>query len=414
MLHQYIRVTSLSLPLLGLCAVLASCDDGYRGCYGCGNITPTEFSNGVVSADFNGDGFADVVALSTVQPPVSPTASNIKAYLSTAAGVFAAPVATPDGFNPLYIASADLNGDGLMDVVTASVADGALDVFFNNKTSPGSFNPALILNSPGASQLAIADMNGDGVPDLVSADFNVSLFVQTSPGTFAAPIGLYPGGANWVALGDLNGDGAADVALTDSVGVKVLMHSGAASASSTTFAAPVSVFTQTLNANVVGGNVIAIGDVDGDGLNDLVITDPGPTGGMSTTVNVLIQNPAAHGTFLTPVGYAIATQDRPQSIQLRDLQGTGKLDIVIGGQNFVTVLLHDPANPGKFLPANIYPAAGANEIAIADINGDGKLDIVVSNGVTFPMQGGVATTHPGVLLQSTTTPGTFGALQDLP
>jgi FG-GAP-like repeat len=412
MLHQYIRVTSLSLPLLGLCAVLASCDDGYRGCYGCGNITPTEFSNGVVSADFNGDGFADVVALSTVQPPVSPTASNIKAYLSTAAGVFAAPVATPDGFNPLYIASADLNGDGLMDVVTASVADGALDVFFNNKTSPGSFNPALILNSPGASQLAIADMNGDGVPDLVSADFNVSLFVQTSPGTFAAPIGPYPGGANWVALGDLNGDGAADVALTDSVGVKVLMHSGAAS--STTFAAPVSVFTQTLNANVVGGNVIAIGDVDGDGLNDLVITDPGPTGGMSTTVNVLIQNPAAHGTFLTPVGYAIATQDRPQSIQLRDLQGTGKLDIVIGGQNFVTVLLHDPANPGKFLPANIYPAAGANEIAIADINGDGKLDIVVSNGVTFPMQGGVATTHPGVLLQSTTTPGTFGALQDLP
>jgi FG-GAP-like repeat/FG-GAP repeat len=412
MLHQYIRVTSLSLPLISLCVVLASCDDDERGCFGCGNITPTEFSNGVVSADFNGDGFADVIALSTVQPPISPTPSNIEAYLSTAPGVFAAPVATADGFNPLYIASADLNGDGVMDVVTASANDGALDVFFNNKSSPGSFNPALVLNSPGASQVAIGDMNGDGVPDLVSADFNVSLFVQTSPGTFASPISLYPGGANWVALGDLNGDGAADVALTDSVGVKVLMHTGAAS--STTFAAPVSVFTQTLNANVVGGNVIAIGDVDGDGLNDLVITDPGPTGGMSTAVYVLIQNPASHGSFLTPVGYAIATQDRPQSIQLRDLQGTGKLDIVIGGQKFVTVLLHDPANPGKFLQASIYPAPGANEIAIADINGDGKLDIVVSNGITFPMQGGVATTHPGVLLQSTTTPGTFGALQDLP
>jgi VCBS repeat protein len=343
---------------------------------------------------------------------VSSNPSNIKAYLSTAAGAFAAPVATPDGFNPLYLASADLNGDGLMDVVTASFDDGALGVFFNNKTSPGSFNPALVLNSPGASQVAIADMNGDGLPDLVSADFNVSMFVQTSPGTFAAPIGLYSGGANWVALGDLNGDGAADVALTDSVGVKVLMHTGAAS--STTFAAPVSVFTQSPNANVAGGNIIAIGDVDGDGLNDLVITDPGPTGGMATAVYVLIQNPASHGTFLPLVGYPIATQDRPQSILLRDLQGTGKLDIIIGGQKFVTVLLHDPANPGKFLPANIYPAAGANEIAIADINGDGKPDIVVSNGVTFPMQGGVASTHPGVLLQNATTPGTFGALQDLP
>jgi hypothetical protein len=66
------------------------------------------------------------------------------------------------------------------------------------------------------------------------------------------------------------------------------------------------------------------------------------------------------------------------------------------------------------LPASIYPAPGANEVAVADINGDGKLDIVVSNGITYPMQGGVASTHPGVLLQSATAPGTFLALQDLP
>jgi hypothetical protein len=411
MLYPLLRATSL-LPLSLACALLASCDDHDHGCFGCVNVTPTEVSAGVVSADFNGDGFADVIALSTVRPPVSASPSNIKAYLSTAAGVFAAPVATADGFKPLYLASADLNGDGLLDLVSASFDDGALNVFFNNKASPGTFNPAVMLNSPGASQVAIADMNGDGLPDLVSADFNVSLFVQTSAGTFAAPISLYSGGANWVALGDLNGDGSVDVALTDNVGVKVLMHTGAASA--TTFAAPVTVFTQSPNFNLVGANIIAIADVDGDGLNDLLITDPGPTGGMSPAVYVLLQDPANHGTFLTPVAYAIASQDLPQSIVVKDLQGTGKLDIVIGGRQSVTVLLHDPANPGKFLPASIYPAAGANEIAVADINGDGKLDIVVSNGVTFPMQGGVSTTHPGVLLQSATSPGTFGPLQDLP
>jgi hypothetical protein len=403
-----LRIQPLAFGI-SLCALLAGCDDGYDHhdiCYSCG-YTPTEISKGVVSADFNGDGFADVVALSSI-----PGSSYLKTYLSTAAGAYAAPTVTPDGNNPLYVATADLNGDGFKDLVTASYDDGTLNVFFNDKASPGTFNTPLVLSSPGASQVAIADMNGDGMPDLISADFNVSLFVQSSPGTFAAPISLYSGGANWVAVGDLNGDGAPDVALTDPVGVKVLMHTGAASA--TTYAAPATVFTSSVNLNVPGANIIAIADVNGDGLNDLVITDPGPTGGSAPTVNVLLQNPASHGTFLAPVSYPLTVTDLPQSIVLADLQGGGKLDIVIGGNQSVIVLLHDPANPGKFLPATVYAAPGANEIAIADINGDGKPDIVVSTGVTHSMQSGVATTNPGVLLQSSTTPGTFGMLEDLP
>jgi hypothetical protein len=424
MLYAILREKQLRFPLTNfsrrvlsgivVSVLLASCGNDYNnGCYGCGGV-PTELSAGVAAANFtavNGAGPADVVALSTVQPPVASVTSNLKTYLATGAGMFAAPTFTAAGNYPLYLATADLNGDGFMDVVSASYFDGALAVLFNNKATPGTFNPAVFLNSPGASQVAIADMNGDGMPDLVSADFNVSLFIQSSPGTFAAPISLYPGGANWVALGDLNHDGAPDVALTDAVGVKLLMHTGAAS--STTYAPPVSVFTQTANANVMGANIIAIADVNGDGYNDLVITDPGPTGGMSPTVNILLQDPANPGTFLAAVAYPIAAQDLPESIIVTNLTGAvGTLDIVIGGDQTVTVLLHDPANPGKFLAASFYAAPGAEQIAVADINGDGKPDIVVSNGVTHTIQGGVVTTNPGVLLQTTT--GVFGPLQDLP
>jgi hypothetical protein len=99
-----------------------------------------------------------------------------------------------------------------------------------------------------------------------------------------------------------------------------------------------------------------------------------------------------------------------------DVDGDGRPDLVIGGQQTVTVLLqnHAPAAAGTFMAATIYTAPGAYEIAVADINGDGKPDIVVSSGVTHTIVNRVTTTNPGVLLQSATSPGAFGALQDLP
>jgi hypothetical protein len=269
----------------------------------------------------------------------------------------------------------------------------------------------VILSSPGTSQVAIGDMNNDGLQDLVSADFNVSLFVQTAPGTFAEPVTLYPGGANWVAVGDLNHDGIPDVALTDSVGVKLLLHTGAAT--SLTYAAPVAVFTQSVNPGITGANLIAIADVNGDGLNDLVITDPGPVGS-PPTVNVLLQNASAPGTFLAPVSYALSSNSIPQSIVVADVNGDGHPDIVIGGSTVVNVLLQNAAAPGQFLAAASYATSNATQIAIADVNGDGLVDIVVPVGVSHPLQSGVYTNNPGVLLQVAASPGTFGAEQDLP
>jgi hypothetical protein len=412
-----LRPWALCAAVIGV-AGLTGCG-GYDGGYDderCSNCNSNSYpayeaSYGLVAGNFNHSGFPSIVQTSVVRNGNQPI-GYLKAYLSSAADSFAAPVLTNDGDNPLYLASADLNGDGLPDIVSASLADGALSVFFNNAQAPGTFNSPLVLSSPGASQVAIADMNGDSLPDLISADYNVSLFLQTSPATFANPIPLYSGGANWVAAGDLNGDGIPDVALTDNVGVKLLMHTGAAG--TTTYAAPVSVFTATANAGVIGANLIAIADVNGDGLNDLIITDPGPYGGSAPTVSVLLQDAANHGTFLPAVSYPTAPGSLAQSIVVTDVNGDGRPDIIIGGDTAVSVLLQNPATAGTFLAAGNYPVENAIQIAFADINGDGLLDIAIATGPTHPTVNGVVTNHPGVLLQSATAPGTFTALQDLP
>jgi len=412
------RWRAVSRSWLHACAVLAtvplfaSCDDN-NWCGNCGYVptSPSETSYGLVAGNFTLNGHASVIATSTVYYYPQDNPGNLKIYPSTGAGTFGAPVLTPDGDDPLYLASADLTGAGSLDVVSASYDDGTLTVFYNSAQTPGTFGAPLILSSPGASQVAIGDMNNDGLQDLVSADFNVSLFVQTAPGTFAKPLSLYPGGANWVAVGDLNNDGIPDVALTDSVGVKVLLHTGAAA--SLTYAAPVAVFTQSVNPGITGANLIAIADVNGDGLNDLVITDPGPAGS-PPTVNILLQNKSAPGTFLAPVSYALSPNSFPQSIVVADVNGDGHPDIVIGGSKVVNVLLQNAAVPGAFLAAASYATSNATQVAIADVNGDGLVDIVVPVGVSHPLVSGVYTNNPGVLLQVAGSPGTFAAEQDLP
>jgi hypothetical protein len=399
--------------LLAVVAGLSSCgDDNCGNCYfPPPSYTPYQVSYGLVAGNFTNNGFTSVVATNTVKSGYAPYPGNLAAYLSTGAGAYAAPVLTSAGDNPLYLATADINGDHLPDIVSASYEDGTLSVFFNDAASPGTFNAPLVLSSPGASQVAIADMNGDGMPDLISADFNVSLFLQTSPGTFANPIPLYSGGANWVAVGDLNDDGMPDVALTDNTGVELLFHTGVAAA--TTYAAPVTIYAEP-SGSIVGGNLIAIADLTNNGLNDLVITDPGPPGGATPTVQVLLQDPANHGGFLAPVSYPTVAGSLASSIVVTDVNGDGLPDIVIGGGSAVTVLLQNAAAPGSFLAASNYPVSYANQIAVADVNGDGLVDIIIGTGPTQPVVGGVITNHPGVLLQIAAAPGTFGAVQDLP
>jgi hypothetical protein len=281
--------------------------------------------------------------------------------------------------------------------------------------TPGQWAAPVVLASPGASQVVIADLNGDGKPDLVSADYFVDLFLQdpASPGHFLAPTPLSSGGANWVAAGDLNHDGLPDLVVVDAQGVKVLLHG--ATATSVSFGTPAIVFTQTPNMAFQGANIVAIADVDGDGYNDLVVTDPGPYGPTPPTVNLLRQNPAAPGTFLPAVSFPIAQGQLAQSLAVVDLNGDGHPDIIVGDRYGVSVLLQSATTPGSFAAATTYLVPlGAFQMGVADVNDDGLPDIVVTNSTMLTTSGGVQTTQPGVLLQDPANHGSFKPLQNLP
>lgn len=165
--------------------------------------------------DFNGDGIPDVAA--TVD-----SVSGVGVFMGTGGGTFASPVFYPVGPSGAYgssLASADFNGDGLADL--AVTTSQGISILIANAN--GTFQPySAIL--PGEILLTVGDFNGDGIPDLVftsgtpfvtvalgngKGDFTpaASYQVPEAASSFSSPI-----------VGDFNGDGKLDLAFSDQSG----------------------------------------------------------------------------------------------------------------------------------------------------------------------------------------------------
>ncbi|MBC7982213.1 MAG: VCBS repeat-containing protein, partial [Candidatus Obscuribacterales bacterium] len=220
-----------------------------------------------------------------------------------------------------------------------------------------------------------------------------------SPGNFLAPTTIAIGNRSTaVATGDVDGDGTTDIAVAnqDSGGntgrVSVFLNA----------AGNTGVFTRV---DAVAGTepiAVKIGDVDGDGLADLIVANEGPgLYGMGTSgVSVLLQTVA--GTFLAPVTYATARGT--VSVAVGDVNSDSLPDLVTanrGGSSTgtISVLLQDATRPGVFFSAVNY--AGICEplsVALGDLNQDGRIDIAVADG-----------DRATVMFQSTITAGTFAA-----
>ena len=140
----------------------------------------------------------------------------LSALLLTAAAPFPATFAAPDTQSAgagSGIATADFNGDGRPDFVTAGGTDGVITV----GTSTYRVNPADVTDSPTA--VAVGDLNRDGRPDVVTANSgrSVSVLLGQAGGTFApATVTTLPGPEQTldVAVGQLTADANPDVVVT--------------------------------------------------------------------------------------------------------------------------------------------------------------------------------------------------------
>jgi hypothetical protein len=272
------------------------------------------------------------------------------------------------GSEPTTVAVGDFNHDGRMDVVvgntlgasTVSVLLGKADGTFSSAV-----NYAVNANPIG---VAVGDFNKDGKLDIVAisgfgSGAGISLLLGNGDGTFQ-PFTFFSTGGELtsIAVGDVNGDGKLDVVMSDNGSnvVDVVLGNG-----NGTFQSPTSYPTAS------DPRMVIVADFNGDHKLDLATANSG-----SGTVSVLIGN--GDGTFQAHVDYA--TLGGCLSLAAGDLRHVGKLDIVAGTQSVgeVSVLLSN--GDGTFQPAVNYSVpGGVDVVAVGDFDGNGKLDVATTS-----------------------------------
>jgi hypothetical protein len=282
----------------------------------------------------------------------------------------------PVGPNPQAVVTADVNGDGRLDLATANSSGGTVSVRLGNAL--GGFGAASHF-ATGASPraMAVGDFDNDGKLDLATLGFAVganyyadavSALLGNGDGTFRAPVHtIIHGGSLAVAAGDFNADGKSDLIYTiadpidwDNPIVVVLLAEGLGGFAHSSY--------YELNGtwSPVG---LAVGDLNADGTPDVVTANED-----AGAVSVLLGS----GDGTLGLASNFGTGPSPRAVAVGDFTGDGVPDLITAGQT-VDVL---PGNGDGTVAAPIRHSAngmGMTAVTVADFNGDGRLDAVATD-----------------------------------
>ena len=267
-----------------------------------------------------------------------PPRGELVILLGRGDGQFEAAARVPVGYRPTLVKAADLNGDGLDDLVVANQgepsinAPGYLSVILTR--ADGTFAPERrLFEGTAFSAVAISDFNADGHPDLVVGALGAN---RRGSGTVEARFGA--------------GDGSFGEA--------------------------------TILDSAWWGGCLAVGDLDADGSPDLVETNTGSLGGgpyVDGATTIFFSRPA--GTFARSEPIQAGP---PLCVDVNDFNADGRPDLaVLNWSHELSILQGTPG--GAFLPRVRFSAAGPiQRFVAADLDGDGAADIAAG------IQGGVS------------------------
>lgn len=341
----------------------------------------------VVAGEFTGEGRGDA-ALSASFNWDAENDNRLHLFAQTSGGGLTRTQRLETGNQPTALATGDLNRDGWRDVVVANQDDDTLNLFLH--AGVGLTATLTLPAGAGPDAVAVGDFNGDLREDIAAVHAisqTVGIYHQQAAGSFAAPVwlGLSSAGYNDIAAGDLNGDGYDDLVVLRGAG-----HT----------ASQVAIFYQqdrTLGAPVFrtvedGGFLVhglAVGDVTGDGRDDIVVTAGGNA--PQAYLNILVQQ--LDGTLpLIPTVYA--AHHLPEAVEIGDANHDGYNDVAAVHAAWMSLSVYTQTVAGTLsayesyaLPYTDYYRPGG--LALADVTGDGGVDVLLANHSSLPVENGL-------------------------